>query len=184
MQMAMCQLSAWSAAFREASGRLNIRYVNSDAVAFCHVLQHHHMRGKSRKAYWCRYMWTFTALILDTVHYEEGGSAPTSFIVIDTSNFLDHVGCLNILAATASLLRRTPTSMIRTEMLLPPEIDVAASAKSLLCEDLPTVALLLGLKPIQHWTNATPVWHMSYANLPHVPYSDKISAAMSRRIVL
>jgi hypothetical protein len=184
MQMAICQLSGWSAAFREATERLTIRYVNCDAVAFCHVLQYQHMRGESRTAYWYRNMWTYTPLVLDTVDYKDSGGAPTTFDVIDTSNLLDHVGCLNVLAATASLIRQGPASMLRTEILLPPEINVAASAKKLLCGDLPTVALLLGLKPIQHWTNATPVWHMSYANLPREPYADKISAAMSRPIVL
>jgi hypothetical protein len=46
------------------------------------------------------------------------------------------------------------------------------------------VAALLGLKPVQHWTNATPVWHMNTSNIPGMPKADKLTAAMSRPIVL
>jgi hypothetical protein len=184
MHASICQLSAWSNSFRKAASRLIVRYVNSDAVAFCHILQHHITHGESDTAHWYRNMWTHASLVLDTVDYEQGGLAPTSFDVIDTSNLLDHVGCLNILAATAALIRRKPASMLRTEMLLPPELDVADSAKTLLCGDLPTVAALLGLKPVQHWTSTTPVWHMNTSNFSGMPKADKLIATMSRPIVL
>ncbi|KAI4908457.1 uncharacterized protein J4E92_010856 [Alternaria infectoria] len=184
MQVALDQLSAWCIAFRKASTRITIRYVNSDAVGFCHVLQHQHVHGESRTAHWYRNMWTYTPLVLDAAEYEKGGSAPTAFDVIDTSNLLDHVGCLNILAATASLIRQNASSILRTEMLIPSEIDVAASAKALLCGHLPMVALLLGLKPVQHWTNATSVWYWNPSNFPDLDKMDMLTAAASRPIVL
>jgi hypothetical protein len=139
MQAAISQLSAWCDSFRKASSRLTVRYVNSDAIAFCHVLQHHHAYGESDTAHWYRNMWTHASLVLDTEDYKSDGVAPTSFDVIDTSNLLDHVGCLNILAATASLIRRKPASVLRTEMLLPPELNVADSARTTLDECDPGV---------------------------------------------
>jgi hypothetical protein len=42
-------------------------------------------------------------------------------------------------------------------MMVPHENNFA---KTLLCGDLTTVALILGLKPVLHWTDATSVWQM------------------------
>ncbi|KAI4672937.1 uncharacterized protein J4E78_001440 [Alternaria triticimaculans] len=184
MQIALDQLSAWCFAFRKASMRLTIRYVNSDAGAFCHVIQHQQAHGESRTACWYRNVWTYTPLVLDAPEYELGGSAPATFDVIDTSNLLDYVGCLNILAASASLIRQNASSILRTEMLIPSEIDMAASASALLCGHLPTIALLLGLKPVQYWTNATSVWHLNVANSPDLNKTSMFAAATSRPIVL
>lgn len=184
MQIALDQLSAWCFAFRKASTRLTIRYVNSDAVAFCHVIQHQQVHGESRTACWYRNVWTYTLLVLDAPEYEQGGSAPATFDVIDTSNLLDFVGCLNILTASASLIRQNASSILRTEMLIPSEIGMAASASALLCGHLPTIALLLGLKPVQYWTNATSVWHLNAANSPDLNKNRIFTAATSRPIVL
>lgn len=83
------------------------------------------------------------------------GALQFSFDVIDTSNLADHLGCLNLLAAASPLLNPTVTSMIFTEMLVLREENIDRYAKALLCGDLPTVALLFGLMPVQHWTHAT-----------------------------
>jgi hypothetical protein len=179
MQLAINQLSRWCISLRKTSRNLTIRYVNSDAVALCHVLQHHRAHGESDSAHWYRNDRTFSALVLDDSDYKQG-LAPTTFDVIDTSNLLDHLGCLNILAATASLIRQKPASMLRAEMMVPLEINVANSTETLLCGDLPTVAVILGLKPVLYWTNATSVWHLKQSTFPAMSGV----SAISRPVVL
>jgi len=166
------------------STRVTIRYVNCDALAFCRTLQKQVVHDESLTGDWYRDMWTYAPLVLDAAAYAKDGSAPSTFDVIDTSNLMDHLGCLNVLTATASLIRRNVSSMIRTEMLIDPERSDPASATTLLCGDLPTVALLLGLKPVQYWTNATPVWHLNLANSPN-DYNTGLSVTdISRPIIL
>ncbi|KAL1798263.1 hypothetical protein ACET3X_002300 [Alternaria dauci] len=177
IQASLAQLSAWCVAFRKASTRVTLRHVNSEAVALCHVLQHQRAYGESHTAHWYRSTWTYTPLVLDATDYEQGGPTPLIFDVVDTSSLLNHVGCLNILAATASLIRQSTSSVLQMEMLLPSEIDIAASAKALLCGHLPTVALLLGLRPVQYWANAT-------TSFPGLAENDTFCAAASRPIVL
>ena len=184
MQTAISQLSAWSSAFRIMSTHVTIRYVNCDALAFCRTLQEQVVHGESSTADWYRDMWTYAPLILDAAAYAKGGSAPRTFNVVDTSNLLDHLGCLNVLTATASLVRQNVTSILRTEILIVPESSDSTSATTLLCGDLPTVALLLGLKPVQYWTNATPVWHLNLAN-SHGKWSNFSNVgSLSRPIIL
>ncbi|KAF2852444.1 hypothetical protein T440DRAFT_477389 [Plenodomus tracheiphilus IPT5] len=186
MRSAITQLSEWCAAFRAVISRVTIRFVTSDALAFCHVLKYHRTHGESSSAYWYRSNWTYNPLILDAPDYSKTGSAPTIFNVIDASNLMDHLGCLNLLAATSALLKQHPTSCIRTEMLVPEEGNLAESASAMLCGDLPTVALLLGLSPIQYWTNATATWHVTEDSVQPLPGIDsgELAAAMSRPVVL
>jgi hypothetical protein len=122
-------------------------------------------------------------LTLDSSDYGPSGSAPTDFNVIDTSNLLDHLGDLNIITACATLLRRRPTSTLRTEILVPREVNVADSAKALLSGDLVTVALLLGLKPVQYWMNATGTWHTNASLMLAMPDGDAVIAAVNRPVV-
>lgn len=179
LRSAMTQLESWCKAFRNAIHKVTIRYINSDAIAFCHVLQHHRTYDETRTANWYRSSWNYSAFVLDSTDYGESGHAPTSFDVIDTSNLVDHLDSLNVMIATVSLLKSKPSSNIRTEMLLPRELTVAESAETLLCGDLPTMALLLGLKPLQYWTNTTATWHISEFVLEKFPNSDVIGHALS-----
>ena len=189
MQSAIDQLSHWCAAFREAVPRVTIRFVNSDALAFCHVLKHRQKHGETRTAYTFRSTWTYEPLLLDAADYAEAGTGPTTFDVIDTSNLMDHLGCLNLLTATCPLLKRACSSNIRTEILKPKEGSLTQSANKILCGHLPTVALLLGLKPVQYWTNATAAWRANTAAANKTPAlsqvtSDEMDSVMSRPIVL
>ncbi|KAF2034802.1 hypothetical protein EK21DRAFT_55723 [Setomelanomma holmii] len=177
------QLSAWCSAFRSCATRVIIRYVNSDAIALCHVLQHRQANHDRGTTFWFRHPHTFAALDLDSPNYAQNGSAPTTFNVIDTSNLLDHLGTLNVLTACTPLLRRLPTSTLRTEMLVPREATVAESVQNLLCGDLPTMALLLGLKPAHYWTNATATWNAN-SLLRHLPDGDEVESALNRPILL
>lgn len=82
-------------------------------------------------------------------------AAPAAFDVVDTSNLADHFGALNFLVAVAPLLKPRRTSTVSTELLVQREDDTERFTAGLVSGDLPTVALLLGLSPIQYWTGAT-----------------------------
>jgi hypothetical protein len=69
-------------------------------------------------------------------------------------------------------------------MRVPREADVFESAKNLLCGDLPTIALLVGLKPAQYWTNAVAPWSANESLLRDLPDGEKTINAMDRPIVL
>jgi hypothetical protein len=184
MHASLEQLRVWCNSFRSAANRITIRYAHSDAIAFCHVLQHRLAHGDTDASYWYRSPWSYTPLILDSPDYEKDGTAPLAFNVIDTSNLLDHLGTLNVLTACAPLLLRLPTSTLRTEMLVPREANIAESMKRLLSGDLPTIALLLGLKSVQYWSNSTATWHPNNAFLRILPHGDQIGGALSRPVVL
>ncbi|KAF2124344.1 hypothetical protein P153DRAFT_400973 [Dothidotthia symphoricarpi CBS 119687] len=184
LKTALTELASWCEALRDAAAQVTIRYVNSDAIAFCHTLRHHRTNGESQSAHWYRASWKYESLVLDTADYKLNGHAPTTFDVIDTSNLIDYLGSLNLLVATAPLLTPKPTSTLRTEMLVPRESNVTGSAKTLLSGDLPTVALLLGLKPVQYWTNATATWNPNDPFLEDIPDGKIISHVLSRQIIL
>lgn len=184
LSVALLQFEAWCGALREATTKWTIRFVNSDALALCHVLRHHRANDESRTSHWYRGSWNYAAFVLDTIDYDKGGAAPKSFDVIDTSNLIDHLGSLNVLAAAVPLLSCNSFSILRTEMLLPREADVAASAKTLLSGDLPTMALLLGLKAVQYWTDATATWHINESVVQTFSGTNAIIQALSRHIVL
>ncbi|KAF2265489.1 hypothetical protein CC78DRAFT_579231 [Lojkania enalia] len=177
---ALVQFKDWSDAFRKCYNRLTLRFVSSDAIAFCNVLQHYRATGESSTAYWYCSSREYRPFILNGPDYGSETFAPTSFDVIDTSNLMDHIGSLNVLTASRPLLLKKPSSTIRTELLVPRKASVTESAKALLCGDLPTIALHLGLKPVQHWTGATATWNFNEAT-----HNDSIlRKVFSRHIIL
>ena len=184
MRAAFTQFKSWSEAFRRTHSQHTLRFVHADAIALCHVLQYHGNHGESEGANWYRSNSEYRSLILDSLDYKPGGAAPTSFDVIETSNLTDHLGSLNMLAATSSLLLQKPTSVIRTEILLPREINVTDSAKILLSGDLPTIALLFGLTPTQYWTNTTATWRFNESFFKNDRELDDIGKALSRQVVI
>ncbi|KAH6639130.1 hypothetical protein C7974DRAFT_421742 [Boeremia exigua] len=184
LQVAFEQFVAWITAFRQNMDRVTVRFVNADALAFSYVLRNQQANGKAEDPHWYRSPWTFERLVLSEAEYTAPCSAPVIFNVIDTSNLMDHLGSINLLAAVAPLLERTKASTIRTEMMVPREASVAESTKVLLCGDLSTMASLFGLKPIQYWTNATATWSISQAMLRDVPKLKHLFGILSRPIIL
>ena len=154
---AMVQFRAWGRSFREfAPKNLTLRVFAGDAIAFCHTLQHQ-QSDKDTSANLYRDPWHFTALNLDKSEYGSGKSAPTRFDVIDTSNLVDHLGALNVLVATSPLLRSALSSTLYIESLVKHENTVRALSDNLLCGDFSTISTLLGLFPVEYWTNASAV---------------------------
>ncbi|KAF2655008.1 hypothetical protein K491DRAFT_704879 [Lophiostoma macrostomum CBS 122681] len=179
VKTAIAQFSAWCQAFRGSHHLCTVRVVNSDAIAFSHVL-----KGSSTGT-WYRSPSDYRSLILGSADYGAGGAGPRYFDEIDTSNLTDHLGSLNILTAVRPLVWMKPTSVIQTEMLLPREVTFSDSADKLLCGDLPTVALILGLKPVHYWTNATATWHLNDSVFSDLTgRAAKINSVMSRHSII
>lgn len=156
--VAVDQFRAFIKAFRKLASYLTLRFVVTDALAFCHTLQHIQIHQNSRGAGWYRNFWTWEPLVLDIADYSVGSTgttAPLSFDVIDTSNLADHFGYLNLLTGAGPLLKPRPTSTLSTEVLVQREADVDQYKKILLYGDVPTVALLLSLDPVEIWTGTT-----------------------------
>lgn len=154
---AMVQFRVWGRSFREfAQKNLTLRVFAGDAIAFCHTLQHE-QSDKDTSANLYRDPWHFEPLNLDGSEYSSESPAPTKFDVVDTSNLVDHLGALNILVATSPLLKGTLSSTLYIESLVRHEDTVRALSDSLLCGDFSTISTLLGLFPVEYWTNASSV---------------------------
>ncbi|PHH70322.1 hypothetical protein CDD80_6099 [Ophiocordyceps camponoti-rufipedis] len=153
---AVTQFRAWIAAFRTlaAQRRIKLRYVVSEALVFSHTLQHVAASGQL-SANWYSRQFSLNRLVLDEVDYEAAtGKAPTMFDVIDTSNLSDHIGALNLFIAAAPLLKQRPWAAIHTELLIKDQGSQQKILDDLLCGHWATVSLMLGLTPVQYWTNA------------------------------
>ncbi|KAL7951268.1 hypothetical protein V8C42DRAFT_303587 [Trichoderma barbatum] len=156
---ARVQFFAWVQAFRGLKGSTYVRLVISDAFAFSHTLQYADTTDQV-SANWYRRLWDSKVLRLDKVSYGPGGSAPTKFDAIDTSNLSDHFELLNILVSTEPLLKDKPWVTLFTEKLLDSRKFGNHSLDQLLHGPSSTVPLFLGLTPLQCWTNAKAESHV------------------------
>ncbi|KND93187.1 hypothetical protein TOPH_02062 [Tolypocladium ophioglossoides CBS 100239] len=151
---ARTQFGEWIAAFRLASKQsIVLRFVVADVYAFCHTLQHAAATGNP-SANWYRRQWGMKQLVLDQAIYGAKQGGPMAFDTIDTSSLSDHVGALNIVIATAPLLKERLWATVHTELLIKRHDSQQKTFDSLLCGHAPTVSLLLGISPVQYWTNA------------------------------
>ncbi|OJJ43643.1 hypothetical protein ASPZODRAFT_74025 [Penicilliopsis zonata CBS 506.65] len=155
-RVAFDQFRIYAESFRAFSSKLTLRFVQADALALCHTLQHLRAHGATDTAHWYRDNWHYEPFNLDSPDYgprnRTESPAPTSFDVIDTSNLVDHLGCINVLVATSPLLKRNSTSTLLTELLVFHEENIDDGLQRLLGGNLATVSLLLSLMPIQYWT--------------------------------
>ncbi|KAI6748349.1 hypothetical protein HG530_015629 [Fusarium avenaceum] len=149
---AKIQFNEWISAFKSLKDNIVIRFAVTDALTLCHSFQTAHATGKTANLY--RRTWDSRPLTLDSKSYGKGGSGPSSFDAIDTSNLCDHIGALNILVAAGPLLKDEPWSSLFTELLIKPEGSRKNALEKLLCGHAPTISLLLGFSPVQYWTNA------------------------------
>ena len=155
---ALSQFHEFAKAFRDSAPRLTIRLVLADALALCHTLQHIKIYGNGSTAGWYRSCCTWEPLSLDISDYSLGDTeavAPLSFDVIETSDVVDHVGCLNILTAAGSLLKPKPTSTLSARPQVQQDSDIEQQKGDILCGDLQSVSLLFCLVPVEIWTGTT-----------------------------
>ncbi|CAK5267781.1 unnamed protein product [Mycena citricolor] len=137
VRVAQSQFAGWCRAFQACDrDKVTVRFMAGDALAFCHTL----LEGST--ANYAVNGWKSVTMKLDS-----GDVAfPTVFDVIDTPNVSDHVGLLNLLVAAAPLLRRKSFARLNTELVCLSR-DGGNNLPSLLCSDVPTASLLLGLYP-------------------------------------
>ncbi|PFH63017.1 hypothetical protein XA68_10429 [Ophiocordyceps unilateralis] len=156
------QFAQWIIAFRAmaASRRIVLRFVVAEALAFCHTLQHLGASGEL-SANWYARQFGLSRLVLDEDVYGAGGKGPKTFDVIDTSNLADHLGALNLIIATAPLLKPEPWAAVHTELMIKQHESQQLSFDSLLCGPGITVSLLLGITPVEYWTNAKGECHIA-----------------------
>ncbi|KAK2802196.1 hypothetical protein FQN51_004878 [Onygenales sp. PD_10] len=156
VEAARLQFQTWCQSFKVVHKDLTLRFIAGDALAFCHTLLH--LRASHEvSANLFRNPYHFDTMFLDGEDYAIAGQAPFSFDVIDTSNLADFVGALNVFVAAAPLLNKTVTSTLYTESLIKWTHDVDHILDDLLSGDFVTLSTLIGLFPIQYWTNSSAV---------------------------
>lgn len=154
VEVARQQFRTWIASFRRyPRQQLTMRFSASDAVAFSYALQQRRLTMTNSPAGFYRDSYHSNPLVLDGEDYLESGGAPRSFTVIDTSNLIDHIGALNLLVASSPLLENTPMSSLYTQTLVKSQETQTAYIDSMLCGHFPTISTLLGLIPVEYWTN-------------------------------
>jgi hypothetical protein len=174
-KVARKQFSEWASSFRETfRSKLIIRFVAADAFAFCYTLQHASASGEV-SANWYRRQWDSKPLRLDKSMYSKEGQGPTNFDMIDTSNLSDHFGTLNLLVSCGPLLRKEPWATVFTNSLVQHGSSQEKALDKLLQGDAPTVSLLLGLTPVQYWTNAKCDSHVDELFLAFLSDAEKLS---------
>ena len=156
MPVVKAQFSQWCRSFhtRTNSGfsKTHLRFFVGDGLALCKALRYTAGTGETQTP---EYTDAWRAPIIAFMDdYREGSAnrAPLSFNVIDTSNLSDHLGPLNILIATAPLLKRDPTSALFTHSLVSSKGDDGnnldhVSALQKIGVDLPILSLVFGIVP-------------------------------------
>ncbi|KAG2153345.1 hypothetical protein DEU56DRAFT_774736 [Suillus clintonianus] len=134
---------------------LMIRCFVGDALSLCQALGYSHST-KSTLTPFPVAPWKHARITFDPDAYgsHTQSPAPTTFNVIDTSNLIDHVGVLNIIAIASPILQRTPTATLYTEGLA--SVSPEDTLSQQLCGDVATIGLLLCLIPacfVSQFTN-------------------------------
>ena len=159
--IAKSQFKAWCESFGTyaSNDRIRLSFFCGEALALSHDLQLAMTLDKKLGSTARTYIkpWSACPLLLDgRVNVNQSrDSSFGSFNVIDTSNVGDHVGLINLLSATAPLLRRNASSVLYTESLLMASENISASLSTVLGSDIATFSLLIGLAPSGLLTGVT-----------------------------
>jgi hypothetical protein len=159
LRAAKVQFTEWTKAFRKLSPDFVVRYVAADSLALCQTLQHSLRSGKT-SAHLYRRQLDMRPLVLCQEGYGTGGDAPRQFDVVDASNVSEHLDVLNLLVSASPLLKDSPSSTIFTALTARKNQAGMAEFDTLLCGHTRTLSLLLGLAPVEFWTNATAVSYL------------------------
>ncbi|GAP90422.1 putative mynd finger family protein [Rosellinia necatrix] len=155
IEVVRVQFRMWAASYKKRFTKIQVRFFRGDAVAFAHTLQHKRATS-ANTANWYRDQYSFQPLVLDGPDYASG-VAPLDFDVIDTSNLCNDMGALTLLTAVSPLLRNKLSSTLYTEVVSPKRNLHRETLDRLLCGDVPTLSAILGLFPVEYWTNASTV---------------------------
>lgn len=145
---ALNELRQWCTSFKRAiaTPRVIVRYFVGDALAFCYALQAKNEGIDLRTTPFIHSL-TSQTIALNPDDYNDAGSAPTRFNVLESSNLADHTGLLNLLPATIPLLEEAPSSVLITDTLLPAGESSQRALEHHLCGDVAVMSLLLGVTP-------------------------------------
>jgi len=155
----MAEFKGWCQTFskrlKAQSARLVIRFFVGDALAFCRALHCCAVNDVLNTGVYAR-PWSSTLINLDEGDYAKGASrrAPLQFNVIDTSNLSDHLGLLHVLIACKPLMKRSPSSVLHTDTLLPYG-GAAEGFLERMCGDIPVLSMLLDMTPTSYVSNFT-----------------------------
>lgn len=154
---AQAQFADWSRSFMEmASANITFRFIAADGLSLCHTLQHFLETGELSGHFYRRQL-TMEPLELDSDEYGMQSKTPKQFDIIDTSNLSVYSGTLNILVSGSPLLKATPWATLYTETIYDEQEIKTAKFDELLYGPTRTVASLLGISPVEYWSNATAV---------------------------
>lgn len=147
---AKTQFDNWVLAFQEIAREehIVIRFIVSDALSLSNALQT--TRASDTNLY-------HRQLDATPIKFDLTTSQPTKFDVVDTSNLADTLHTLNVLVATAPLLKASASSTLWTEAYVKRGHTADEKLDGLLCGHAPTMSLLLGVFLAEYSTNATPV---------------------------
>lgn len=157
VRAAQDQFTEWSQAFVDMIRKnVVLRFVSADALSFCHTLQHH-LETDQASGHFYRRQLTMESLELDADEYGSESTTPKQFDIIDTSDLSDYLGALNVLVSGSPLLKPVPWATLYTETMQKGTEGEKAAFEELLCAPTRTISTLLGLSPVEYWTNATTV---------------------------
>lgn len=155
---ACLQFRSWVQYFRHVKKAVTLRFCASDALVFCYTYQYLNIANKTC-ANWPRHAYRAENLTLDNPdYYANEKLAPRFLNVIDTSNLSDRLGLLNIIAAAIPLLENDLCSTLYTEFRVKATNDFRSGLDDFLHGDFPSMSVLLGVFPVDYWTNACAVW--------------------------
>lgn len=150
---ALIEFREWIASYKKHTTGIKIRFLAGDAVSLAYSLQQKRIT-KLNTACQYRDQFHFRPMVLDGPDYVSG-FAPLEFDVIDTSNLSDHFGSMILLTATSPLLRNHVSSVLYTEVMAKRHKSYAEILDNMLCGHVPTLSTLLGLFPVDYWTNTS-----------------------------
>ncbi|KAF5868777.1 putative mynd finger family protein [Botrytis fragariae] len=151
VRLAKTQFQEWCTSFRERVREkgIAVRLYCGDALRFSYALQS--LEGnetpETKLLSLFTTAWRSTPLTFDNPGATSGIH---TFDVIDTNNLADPLGILNLLPAIAPLLSRKATAVMFTETLSLYTKDPVDILSHILCCDITTFSLLLGLAPSGH----------------------------------
>ncbi|KAK4143431.1 uncharacterized protein C8A04DRAFT_12355 [Dichotomopilus funicola] len=171
---ALMQFKAWVKAFAEAAPRLTVRFSSADYFAFCHTIRLNLESGDLCAQHY-RANTSFDLLVLSEAEYGAEGTAPRQFDVIDTSILAGQVSPLNLLVSASGLLKDKPSSTIYTTNYH--RMGHEDDFKAILAGHTTELSILLGLAPLEYWTNARA---MSPADQVLAVWTERATTAQGR----
>ncbi|RYP70723.1 hypothetical protein DL769_004873 [Monosporascus sp. CRB-8-3] len=151
--VARMEFRDWALSYKKNLSNITVRFCVADAITFGHTLQHKRMTG-ANSANWYRDKYHPQPLTLDGPDYASE-RAPLTFDVIDTSNLCDHLGSMTLFTATSPLLRNQLSSVLYADVIVKHHKTHQDILDNMLCGHVPTLSTLLGLFPVEYWTNTS-----------------------------